>query len=339
MRVREGARKINQQGGAIYIHEEKAGWSLSNPQVLKKTTNDVPQSPLASIEVRDYVYSTLIRLSPATDYFEWLIAGEKGLLARGFSGHQLDNYGGLPSSFSERDRLVKQLLKAGQSQPQLLDSLLGVPGFWEDVHGTHLWKPIDYRAPRLLIPVRDEQGRIQACQMRCPGKRRNKLRYCWLSSLGLPSGAGSGSPLHFTFSRSDLTDGEFTVIVEGALKADVLFALRPDLHIVATAGVSANHEALIELTKGRRALIAFDQDYYNNAVVCLRLASLITERWRSESTLATTRIAVWDRSAKGIDDAVPRKLPITSISVQRWFSQLSQDFKRKVASVLNHKQK
>src|SRR5262245_48374301 len=95
MRLREGARKINHQGGAIYIHEDKAGWSLSNSQALKKAASNVLQSPLASIETRDFIYSTLIRLSPAAHYFEWLIAGEKGLLARGFSGHQLDNYGSL----------------------------------------------------------------------------------------------------------------------------------------------------------------------------------------------------------------------------------------------------
>jgi len=119
----------------------------------------------------------------------------------------------------------------------------------------------------------------------------------------------------------------------------VLFALRPNLQIVAPAGVSANHEALIDLSKGRRVLVAFDQDYHSNAAVCLRLASLIAERWCSETILATTRIAIWDRSAKGIDDAVLRKLPIASISVQRWFSQLSQGFQQKVMNVLRYKQK
>ncbi|HEX9005452.1 MAG TPA: DUF3854 domain-containing protein [Blastocatellia bacterium] len=124
------------------------------------------------------------------------------------------------------------------------------------------------------------------------------------------------------------------MIVEGALKADALFALRPDLHIVATAGVSANHEALIELTRARLVLIAFDQDYHTNAVVCLRMAALIAGRWRSEGTLATTRVAVWDQKAKGIDDAVLWKLLVNSISVQSWFSQLSQDFQQKVTSEL-----
>jgi hypothetical protein len=293
-----------------------------------KPAENVPQSPLAPIELRDFVYSTLIRLRPAVNYFEWLIAGEKGLLARGFSERHLANYGGLPSLFGERELLVRRLLKFEKGLTP--DSLLGVPGFWKDAHGIHLWKPTDYRTPRLLIPVRDEQRRIQACQMRSPTVKRKGLRYCWLSSSGLPFGAGSGSSLHFTFRSSNFTDNKTIVIVEGALKADALFVLRPYLHIVATAGVSANHEALIKLTRGRRVLIAFDQDYLTNAAVCLRLAALITDRRRSEGTLANTRIAVWDRRAKGIDDAVLQKLPITSISIQRWFRQLSQDFQQKV---------
>jgi len=334
MRVCEGARKINRHGGAIHVHDGNGPPTLLPPYAKTKLSEDVPQSPLAPIEERDFVYSTLIRLSPAANYYGSLIAAEKGLLPRGFKARDFVNYGGLPSSFDERNRLVRQLLKDGTPQFQTPDWLRGVPGFWEDAQGVHLWKPTDYRAPRLLIPVRDDQGRIQACQMRFPGTKKKGLRYCWLSSAGIPHGTGSGSPLHFTFRLSDFAEDEPIVIVEGALKADALFALRPDFHIVATAGVSANHEALIVLTRGRFVLIAFDQDYHTNAAVCLRLALLIARRRHSEGTLATTRVAVWDRSAKGIDDAALRKLPITSISVQSWFSQLNQILQQKVAGEL-----
>ena len=49
------------------------------------------------------------------------------------------------------------------------------------------------------------------------------------------------------------------MIVEGVLKADVLSAIRPELYIVATPCVTANHGALVELTHGRPVLMAFDQ--------------------------------------------------------------------------------
>jgi len=92
--------------------------------------------------------------------------------------------------------------------------------------------------------------------------------------------------------------------------------------------VTANHGALVELTHGRHVLTAFDQDFYENEAVCFHLASLIARRLRRERTLATTGIALWDASVPGIDDAVVRNLPITSISVQRWLDRLSPRFQQ-----------
>ena len=199
---------------------------------------------------------------------------------------------------------------------------------WEDWQGTHLWKPKDYLLPRLLIPVRDGSGRIQACQMRLPFAAKNGLLYLWLSSSGLPHGTGSGSPLHFRFRFADLPHDTRIVIVEGVLKADVLSASHPELYIVATPCVTANHAALVELARGRLVWIGFDQDHYSNETVCFHLASLVARRLWRERTLATTRIASWDARVKGIDDAAVRNLPITSISVQQWLDRLSPRFRQ-----------
>ncbi|MCI0420953.1 MAG: hypothetical protein L0312_17265 [Acidobacteria bacterium] len=92
--------------------------------------------------------------------------------------------------------------------------------------------------PRLLIPVRDGSGLIQACQMRLPLAMKKGLRYLWLSSSDLPHGTGSGSPLHFRFRLADLPRDAWIVIVEGVLKADVLSALRPELCISAVTFLS-----------------------------------------------------------------------------------------------------
>ena len=144
----------------------------------------------------------------------------------------------------------------------------------------------------------------------------------------MPYGTGSGSPLHFKFRLDNLTSDARIVIVEGVLKADVFSAIHPELYIVATPCVTANHRALVELTHGRQVLTAFDQDFYENEAVCFHLASLIARRLRQERTLATTRIASWDAGVKGIDDAAVRNLPITSISVQRWLNRLSPRFRQ-----------
>ncbi len=324
MRVSDGARKINRHGGAIFIHDD---WR-EEKGIGVRIVADLPQSPIAPIEIRDFIYGKLIELSPGTLYPGALIAGEKGLLARGLSEHHIGNYGGLAGGSRERDRISRLLLQEINDQFPGVGSLRGIPGLWEDWQGVHLWKPKDYLLPRLLIPVRDGSGRIQACQMRLPIASKKGLRYLWLSSSDLPHGTGSGSPLHFKFRLADLPRDARIVIVEGVLKADVLSAIRPELYIVATPCVTANHDALVELTRGRPVWIAFDQDHYSNETVCFHLASLIARRLQRERTLATTRIASWDVQVKGIDDAAASNLPITSISIQSWLNRLSPRFRQ-----------
>ncbi len=328
MRVSDGARKINRHGGAIFIHEDWHEDWRKGQAIDVHAIADLPQSPIAPIEIRDFVYDKLIELSPATLYPGALIGGEKGLLARGLSERHFGNYGGLPADSSERDRIARLLVQETSNQFSVADSLRGVPGFWEDRCGVHLWKPKDYFLPRLLIPVRDGSGRIQVCQMRMPFAAKKGLRYLWLSSSDLPHGTGSGSPLHFKFRLADLPRDAWIVIVEGVLKADVLSTIRPELYIVATPCVTANHAALVELTRGRLVWIAFDQDHYSNETVCFHPASLVARRLRRERTLATTRIASWETRVKGLDDAAVRNLPITSISVQRWLDRLSPRFRQ-----------
>jgi hypothetical protein len=123
-----------------------------------------------------------------------------------------------------------------------------------DWQGGHLWKLKDYLLQRLLILVRDGSGHIQACQMRLPFATKKGLRYLWLSSSNMPHGTGSGSPLHFKFHLADFPRDARIVIVEGVLKADVLSAIRPELYIIATPCVTANHGPIIELTHGRPVL-------------------------------------------------------------------------------------
>jgi hypothetical protein len=255
MRVSDGARKINRHGGAIFIHDD---WREEKGIDVRPVAN-IPQRPLAPIEIRDFVYGRLIEHSPATLYSDALIAGEKDLLARGLDERHFGNYAELPAGSRERDYIARLLRQEINGHFSGAGSLRGVPGFWKDGQGTHLWKPKDYLWPRLVIPMRDGLGHIQACQMRLPFATKKGLRYLWLSSSDLPHGTGSGSPLHFKFCLTDLPRAARIVIVEGVLKADVLYAIRPELYIVAAPCVTANHRALGELTHGRSVLTAFDQ--------------------------------------------------------------------------------
>ena len=326
MRVRTGAVKINRQGGAIFLHDLNNGTIPTGETLLQQPSS---ANRLAPITVRDFAYRWLIEHSPATHYHRALLAGPKGLLARGFDTVQLSQYGALPRSLSERDQLARQLLRAVYQQFPDYTSLAGIPGFWEDEHGAvHLWQPQHDRAVRLVIPVRDELGRIQACQLR--NERSRGARYCWLSSAKWSNGVGSGSPLHFNFHPDSLPRGEAIWIVEGFLKADAFGALRPNTPIIATGGVAANHAEIIRHTAGRPVVIGFDQDYRSNETVCLQLARLIAGRIANEGTSDTIRIATWQAKAKGIDDAALMGLPIEQVSCADWFHSLPAPFQQQV---------
>jgi hypothetical protein len=62
MRVSDGARKINRHGGAIFIHDD---WR-EEQGIGARVVADIPQSPIAPIEIRDFIYGRLIEHSPAT---------------------------------------------------------------------------------------------------------------------------------------------------------------------------------------------------------------------------------------------------------------------------------
>ncbi len=134
MRVSDGARKVNRNGGAIFIHDD---WR-EEKGIDVRFAADPLRWPIAPIEIRDFVYCNLIDLSPATLYPGALIAGEKGLLARGLSECHFCNYGGLPADSRDRDRIARLLLQEIVGHFPGVGSLRGVPGFWKDRHGVHL---------------------------------------------------------------------------------------------------------------------------------------------------------------------------------------------------------
>jgi hypothetical protein len=180
--------------------------------------------------------------------------------------------------------------------------------------------------PLLVIPYRDDQGRIQACQLRL---HRNDLRtgekkYRWLACPFPFRGASSGAPIHFTFKPSDLPPGKTVIIAEGALKAEILVSLRPKARVIATSGVSCSHAEIIESARSYNVLIAFDADYKTNPAVAWQLARLIAVREQdiaAHNLKTITRIITWQRY-KGIDDAVLANVPLETMTILQWISTL-----------------
>jgi hypothetical protein len=192
----------------------------------------------------------------------------------------------------------------------------------------HIWKPRNYLMPLLVIPYKDANGLIQACQIRLHANdiSFNEKRYCWLSSPQERFGTSSGTPIHFTIVKEKLPPGETVLITEGALKADTVVRFRPNARVIATAGVTCSHSELVEAARPYTALIAFDADYRTNPAVCRQLARLIVQRVNDsrEQLRSTTNVLCWN-GPKGIDDAVRANVRLRSLTISEWYETLNRN--------------
>jgi hypothetical protein len=329
MRISHGSKRTSRNGGHIFHH---GGFTLVSS--LRFNRKPAPPSvEIAPIEIRNAVYEELIRRSPALKYYSQLIDGPDGLLSRGLSEPELQNYGAVPRTHKERESLAHTLNKfVTRKFPEngLQNShagVIGIPGFWKDESGiVQLWKDRDYNMPLLVIPYRDGLSRIQACQLRL---HRNDIpagakKYRWLASPLETNGLSSGTPIHFTFRTGTLPQGQTVIITEGALKAETLLSLRPKARVIATSGVSCSHAEIIEAARSYNALIGFDADYKTNPAVARQLARLIAAREQDIATYhlkTTTKIVTWQKY-KGIDDATLANTPVDTKTILQWISTL-----------------
>jgi hypothetical protein len=346
MRVSTGAIRMNSRGGFIHVHYDRG---LTTDIDVKRPPSEIkPSVALAPLDVRDAVYSELIRLSPASNYDRELVSGSKGLLSRGFLQRKIAKFGALPPEIYERDKLSyklsrfirKNFSRIAEYQPN--EPLVGIPGFWQEPGGkVRFWKKVNYDYPFLVIPYRDGEGRIQACQLRAGSEDPDKKkRYCWLSSACELQGVGTGDPLHFTFIERNCQSGSPRVITEGALKGEAFVSLRPHNAVIATSGVGNSRAQLIAATRGHDTLIGFDIDHRSNPSVCGQLATLIAERARDAEahriSTAITEIIIWEGNAKGIDDAALAGIHLSTIKVAVWYGTLEGDSLERVKEVWNY---
>jgi hypothetical protein len=340
MRISNGSKGTSRNGGNIYHHERL--FLVAKPRLHKAPA--LPPIEIAPIEIRNAVYEELIRRSPAVKYYSQLIDGPGGLLSRGLREREMQNYGALPRTQKERAGLARILKKfvlvrfpkdaAGNTQA----GMLRVPGFWLDESSViQLGNPRDYNMPSLVIPYRDDKGRIQACQLRLHKNdvSVSEKKYRWLSSPLPFRRASAGTPLHFTFGSRDLQPGGTVVVTEGALKADTLMSLKPKARVIATSGVGCAHGEIISAVRRYNALIAFDADYETNPAVARQLARLIAAREQdveANRLTTSTRIATWP-THKGIDDAVLASVSLQAMTILQWFSRLEGNVLEEVKAV------
>ena len=102
-RIIQNATRVSRTGWGVFYHEN----SFSDFQTLPCPEKPLTKKPeLAPIEIRDFAYRKLIQLAPAADSKE-IINGPKGLRAREIL--DFENYGSLPQSHLERNKIAKKI--------------------------------------------------------------------------------------------------------------------------------------------------------------------------------------------------------------------------------------
>lgn len=335
-RVTAGADRVSRrERWGVFYHDRsllvKPFLQKSEPcQPFTKQREEIAVAPL---EIRDFIYASLLRLSPSSKY-ECLTTGHKGLRSRGLEN--FEDYGALPCSASARKDLAAQIrLLLNQNFPSFVrenpHGLAHIPGFWiNDFGEACLWLENDDYRPMLLVPYRNPWGKIQACQIRFSGSiNRRQKRYLWLSLPSMRS-AGSGTPIHYANWNDFGCDfiNRPVLITEGALKADVVAKFCPQFFIVANSGVGCAHDLIARITHGKKVFIAFDNDYHENPAVILQLAKLIlliSDFDDLKSFAKNIVILKWKRKFKGIDDALLNGANIVEEPLTRWIWNLTTE--------------
>ncbi len=340
-RITDGADRLSRKERWGVFYHNRALFNqprkrVGEPKNHLKKSEDIPLAPL---EIRDFIYNSLLRLSPASR-FESLTTGLRGLCERSLTNY--GDYGGLPCSADDRKYLAARLrLLFNQNFPSFVrenhKGLAHIPGFWTDKQGEAcLWQTRDSKQPLLIIPYRNPAGMIQACQIRFTGTLKpNKKRYLWLS-LPKMNSAGSGTPLHFaswkTFEQSD--PKKPLLITEGALKADVTTRLLPKFYSLAISGVGCSHELVVNISRGKPLYLAFDNDYQDNPAVLRQITRLLKLRLKNgDGEQTVTKILTWSRDDKGIDDALAKNQKISEMTIPNWFSTLDENCRETVRKV------
>ncbi len=327
-RIINNADRVSRTGWGVYYHEQSLFGNSPIPCPSNPPTKKVE---LAPIEIRNFAYRKLIEFSPASN-FPPIVDGHKGLRNRRILN--FEDFGGLPPAFCERQKLAKLIRSSVNLQfPEFVrkfqSSLSRIPGFWLDTNGKYqLWTESNYSSPLMVIPYRNGQGMIQACQLRAMSENQNEIRYFWLSTPRKSGGISCGSPLHFVRPMTNFSAFSKPILVtEGALKSETLQIFYPDFNVVALGGIASSHFDFIKAARFFPLFTAFDNDYSENPQVLRQLARFINARLKDANThqyKPNLKLLSWSYRFKGIDDALLNNHSISELSICQWLSRLNQ---------------
>jgi hypothetical protein len=327
-RITTNADRVSRTGWGVFYHEKSLFVESTPPFPAKPPPK---KTELAPIEIRDFVYRKLIALSSATRFPE-IIDGPKGLRSRKILN--FEDFGSLPPTHCERRDLARLIRKSiNREFPDYVrkskSSLVGIPGFWIDEKGqAQLWLEKDYSCPLMVIPYRNSDGRIQACQIRFMKKNcGDDLRYIWLSTPKKKGSASCGCPIHFVrpLSKSTLTPKPI-LVTEGALKAETVQPFYPQFSVVAIGGISSSHSELIKASRFSPLIVGFDNDFSDNLQVLRQFLRFLSARFSDAKKYCydpDMKILSWSSKFKGIDEALIHNQAITQITFSQWLTLLN----------------
>lgn len=238
--------------------------------------------PLTDIDARHETYAALLgKLSLASDHRE-------NLLSRGLTDEQIRTFGYKTMPVVGFSALAKQLQAEGYY-------LGGVPGFYHTKEGA--WTFVQERRG-ILIPARDQDGKIQGLQIRLDKIKKGKFR--WISSIGKQDGCKAEGWTHMIGNPKPTV-----LLTEGPLKADVIHYITGQT-VIAVPGVnSLKHlKETLEYLQSQgttKVMTCFDMDYLKNPHVrdgYCNLANILAEVGIEYGTY------LWDPQFKGLDDYV-----------------------------------
>lgn len=298
------------------------GWVhwLVKPEDRKAGSDPVivPSSPkpVHNPDRRDVVYRAILgRLRLSERH-------RAELAARELEPEQITRHGYKTLPLEGRARLCRDLIaRFGQ------EALRGIPGLYVKRGGYgDYWTLAG--SPGLLIPVRDEQGRIVGLRIRVDDPQ-GEGKYRWLSSDGKPGGTGSGSPVHIaTPKHNNIANGQKgdyrnnpLWITEGEFKANIA-ADHLDVACISVPGVSSWRGA-VEAAQtlrpdGGTVVVAYDMDWPVKPEVLNNLSELVGALGQAAYRV---EIATWDRTFKGLDDLLAASGTYDLVDATQWIAQ------------------
>lgn len=245
----------------------------SRPPATSRATSDA--TPLADADTLDRAYRKLLENLSLSD------GHREDLIARGLSTEAIDRRGyksWTPDCGWQLARLAAAY-EVGNVAARTIPGLARQP----------------YRKQGLLIPVRDQQGRIVALKVRVKDAAAGGGKYRYMSN-GNPS---PGNPVHIPVGVK--APAACVRTAEGTLKADIAFEISglPTIGFPSSNTWETVLPALNEL-KAEIVVVAFDADAMTNAAVAAQQLECI-QRLIAEGF--AVKLETWPaEDGKGIDD-------------------------------------